>query len=278
MSIKISIIFIAIILSGTLLAQEDRRGTSRFEFTIGPSFSNLLSSEAPHKLDIGQYPTENDLDYNVSLTKDIRVGIDISYKFEYFLQNNLSIVTAISYQTKGIDLKSEIKESNLVVIEKVFNRNIKNSYLIIPVLFRKYINTFYIEGGVYSGFLLKSTIQGLNSYSEQYLTSERFFVNEIEGIDEEKEFTSNFDFGVSLGGGYSYEFSKYWSINLDCLLNIGLIKVDKKYNNEYSIKPISASSNYTNYLITNTNYFGLNSDAKNISLSLTFGVACKLLK
>lgn len=78
-------------------------------------------------------------------------------------------------------------------------------------------------------------------------------------------------FGISLGTGFSYPIAENFFLNANVLFNVGLRKIDKKYNNEYEEEDrVGISGTVTS--LRSTNYFGLNSNARNVNSTITLGV------
>jgi hypothetical protein len=67
-------------------------------------------------------------------------------------------------------------------------------------------------------------------------------------------------------------------LSADILISFGLIKIDRKFNNEYDELALPTPYNIYAKSIRSTNYYGLNSNATNISGSLTLGVAYQLFE
>lgn len=292
--------------------QEDTKRVKLIHISVGPGFSNFLGSEAPHKINIYQsdiYPamlTDSDVtrsigyfDYNTSLIKDIKVGFAARLGFEYYLRKDLSLILSFGYEDKGINLKNRKQESHvyvhttppeslpipppptdIVYYDEIFEVKIENQYLTLPFLLRKYISKhhFYIQGGFYTGWLLKSQIYTYNrkhNYIPDYDFYGSDFMSGIDNsIDKDKEFTTHFDFGVSAGIGFTHNLTNKLIFNSDLILNLGLRKIDRKYNNEYSEERLPVLPPYI--LLRSTNYYGLNSNAKNISATFTIGLGYTL--
>lgn len=305
----ILIIVLLFIILNLSFTQEDNKGLKLINISFGPSFSNLINSEAPHKINIygsDRYPLVSAyisditkslgyFDYKTSLIKDIKIGLSIGVGFEYFLRNDLSIILSVRYEDKGIDLRNNKfsstvidtsnysgslipkPSSNIAYYDEIFDVRISNKYLTVPMLIRKYIsqNGFYIEGGLYTGYLLKSQIYtNLSKHSyipnyDFYGYSFNFYIDNQ--IDHKKEFTSNIDYGLTSGLGFIYSLTKRLSLTSGLLFNLGLRKIDRKYNNEYEQKLIGGYTGIST-LLRSTNYFGLNSNAKNINTTITFGL------
>lgn len=310
----IIIISILNVCNNNLFGQENRAGWKLIIVSIGPNFSNFINSEAPHKINIygsDIHPgvlnnpdvtkSASYFNYRTSLVKDTKIDLNIGFGSEYFFTNNLSLILSIIYEGKGLNLKDDRHESSIFVFvqnppgslpipvppsnvsfyDQNFDVKISNKYLIIPILIRKYISQkgVYFQGGFYTGYLLKSqiyTYQRKHAYIPNYDFYGYDFESGIDNkIDSKKEFTMNFDFGISFGTGISYALTDRLLLNTNWILNFGLHKIDKKYNNEYNESSVPYGGGYST-LIRSTNYFGLNSNAKNISSSITVGLAFKL--
>lgn len=308
------IISILILCANTFFGQEDKVGWKLISVSIGPNFSNFINSEAPHKINIygsDIHPvvieetditkSTNYFNYHTSLVKDSKIDLSIGLGAEYFFKNNLSVILSFVYEGKGINLQDDRHESSIFVFvqnppgslplpappsnvsyyDQNFDVNISNKYLIIPILIRRYISQKgpYFQGGFYTGYLLKSqfyTYQRKHAYIPNYDFYGYDFESSIgKKIDSKKEFTMNFDFGISVGTGFSYALTERLSLNTDLTLNFGLHKIDKKYNNEYDVSTVPNGFSYLT-LLRSTNYFGLNSNAKILSSSITVGLAFKL--
>ncbi len=72
--------------------------------------------------------------------------------------------------------------------------------------------------------------------------------------------------GLKLPLGNGVYFTTYLLINLE------LRKIDKKFNNDYEEHTLPSTTGYTT-IIESGNYFGLNSNAKNINTALTLGIS-----
>jgi len=300
-----------------MFGQKEESRLKVLNIHIGSSFSNLIASEAPHKINIygsdehyglieGQDETKSIgyFDYQTSIIKDSQIDLKFGIGFEYFLKNNLSIYSSINYEGKGINLKSHKENSYLHGIQdpppntigqpkpdsdyalyiEEYDLNIKNSYVTLPILLRKYYTNqkFYIQGGFYTGYLLKSKVS-LHTKKRNYIPNsnpEYVLSNYNFGFDREdtkKEFTTNIDFGASLGAGFNYPLNNKLFLKVDYLMNIGFLKIDKKYNNEFELlKDQLPTTGSITTPIRSTNYYGLNSQARNINMSLTIGVGFKI--
>lgn len=293
-----------LLLTNILLAQDTLQSVSenktekgRFVlgFSVGVSFANFLNSEAPYKINLygseiqpvmvtPTTKTQATFDYNTSLFKDINTGICTGITFEYFITNNISINSGLYYEAKGTNLDYNTTKSlyyNPTTmtdyrINETCQIKIDNDYLTYPLLFRKYFfkkNNLFIEEGVYFGNLISSHITIYQEKSAIDNTFPYYYHFSMDNIkDEEKEFTNKFDYGISFGTGYHKNLTSKLTFNISMRVNIGLKKLDAKFDNEYEEQSIiSGPSSYVTYL-RSTNYFGLNSDSKNINMALTAGL------
>ena len=83
---------------------------------------------------------------------------------------------------------------------------------------------------------------------------------------------------MAIGAGYLKKISERLNFKTEIQMRFGLVKIDSKYNNEFTVTPVASGTNFTSYLVRSTNYYGLNSDATNINLALTVGLGYKIGK
>lgn len=312
MKTLLSIFFIVIPFQFSL-GQEYEKGTKLISISVGGSLSNLLNSEPPHKISlqgsdiypgIVSYPITASgayFDYTTSILKDVKSGLVVNGGIEYFLKDRLSICVSVSYEEKGINLDYKRSESRKVIndhspldlnfgpqvdeyilyYDEFFQVELRNRYLTMPVLIKKYFSgsKFYFSGG---GFAARLMATDIYTFKRKHSYTSYDFGNESDSygginheVDKNKEFTNEFDYGVSLGTGLSYPLTKSIFLDADLLFSLGLRQVDGKYNNEYEERRIAVSSGFA-AAVRSTNYFGLNSNATNISAALTFGIRCKI--
>jgi hypothetical protein len=284
-------------------SQAERTGSLYVSISGGIGASNLLHSEAPHKthifysdispINISTYELEKfpyTIEYETSLWKNKVLGATINAQIEYFLKENTSIESGLSFEKKGIALehfKSENKTYEYYEFshKETFIVRLHNNYLVLPISLKQHLfksKAFYVGGGLYLGYLLKSTLYYLTDnfdyayYNDgTYATSFNYFI--IDNItDEEKEFTNKFDFGVLIKTGVTKKINERLLFKSDLTCNMGLRKVDAKYKNEYSVMSVPTSSNFSSLLVRSTNYYNLNSYSKNINLLFTIGFAYKI--
>lgn len=289
-----------------LFAQESRKGKFFIGFSAGGSFANFINSEAPHKINLfgsneTPYIYSSDdvtkspayIDYQTGLFSDILIGVSAGVDAEFFIRDNLSICSGLIFETKGINLHYSNNRNGYVqtnswlpsygTIDETFNCKIINNYFISPLMIRKYFFThknIFFEGGTFMGYLLSSRITYLNSKTlsneNGLLSKNSTRLNNQKDLD--KKYTHKYDFGLSVGSGFIKSLSNRLVLKTELRMNIGLLKLDSKYNNEYMLKVRPSGSNFGTYLLRSTNYYGLNSNSKNINLVLTIGLGYKIGK
>lgn len=311
------IFYIIFLLSLTtdIFGQNEKSRLKILNIHVGLNFSNLIGSEAPYKINIygsdihygvidGQDITKaiGYYDYQTNIIKDARIDLKLGIGFEYFLNKNLSVYSSLNYEGKGINIKSHEEysylhgieepppntigppkpDSDYAIYNEVFDLNIKNNYLTLPILLRKYFSNqkFYIQGGFYTGYLLKSKINTRlkkHNYIPDYNFYGFSYTFGFDKVDTKKEFTTNIDFGTSLGAGFNYPLNNKLFLKADYIINIGFLKIDKKYNNEFELlKDRILTTGSSTTPIRSTNYYGLNSQARNINMSFTIGIGFKI--
>lgn len=171
--------------------------------------------------------------------------------------------------------------SNVLYYDQNYNVKISNNYVVLPVLIRNYFGKkgVYWQGGFYAGYLLKSQVSVLekkHAYIPNYDSYGYDFLFRIDNqVDSKKQLTTNFDFGISIGAGISHALTNRIYLNANLICNVGLRKIDGKYDNEYSSNIGSTFTGITT-IVRSTNYYGLNSEAKNINMAVTVGLGYRL--
>ncbi len=296
---RLKIIGILFLITNMLIAQENIKGDLIVGFTIGASFSNLLHSEAPHK--INYYGSDVNpaifssfdlttspgyIDYETGIFKDILYGLTSAVQIEYFIKDDLSVLSGISYESKGINLNYsntlyDYITTGDVLFEK-YKLKIINNYVTIPFLMRKYIlrrKNVFVSGGAYLGYLIATKFDYFNhkelSDETGPLGSSSFWASDK---NKNPEITNKLDYGFSVGTGYVHNITDNLVFKTELLFNVGLRKVDSKYNNEFSVTSIPTGSNLQSVAVRSTNYYGLNSNAKNMNMLITVGLGYRFYK
>jgi hypothetical protein len=293
--------------------QENGKGAKLLSISVGGNLSNLMNSEAPHKIyiigsdirpGIVSYPITRSgayFDYSTNILKDMKSGLVVDAGIEYFLKDRLSICVAVAYEEKGIDLDYKRSEATKVTTnfpsasnantpppyyyiqyyDEFFAVKLHNGYLAMPVSIRQYFSgtRFYVSAGGFVARLMAADVykfQRKHYYTSSDYAFESDSYAEIKHhMHEHEEFTSTFDCGLSLGTGLSYPLTNRLFANVDLLISLGFRKVDGKYNNEYEERTVPSTNGFE-LLVRSTNYFGLNSNATNITAALTFGIGYKI--
>ncbi len=249
---------------------KDKKGLKLINFTIGPSFSNIISNNDSHKIYDRVFS-----DYETDMIKDIKTGIAISAGFEYYIKNNLSLNFALSYNEKGIDLNYKKNTTNNYPRLKShqnfhFAMDICYRYLTLPISVRRYFknNKFYIQGGIYTGYLL-SLYAKTHVHNRYWLDENPANELKIKCLYKDKTNTKNFDFGVSLGAGFSKKLSKNLFFNTNILFNLGLVEIDKKFENKIYAPSVNPQPQ-------RRRYYGNLTNVKNISCTVNIGVSYQL--
>jgi hypothetical protein len=141
---------------------------------------------------------------------------------EYLIKEKLSLKLDLNYERKSqkADNTLEIFDNN--GSSKVYNFTSKKNYdyLVLPIMIKYSFtnrNSFFINGGPYIGYLLKSNI-----------------TNDLGNIDgvinepfETTKYNNRTDFGLSIGLGKNFELKENNSIFIEIRENLGLINTSK---------------------------------------------------
>ncbi|MFZ4455677.1 MAG: outer membrane beta-barrel protein [Bacteroidales bacterium] len=309
MSRKILFLLVGIMVVSKLFGASHKKGDFYIGLSGGISASNLLNSEAPHKMNI--FFDDNNRGVSFNSVEEAKSSIEDNYKtnlvsdaiinfipgidFEYFFTDRLSIYSGLSIETKGLNLSynntyygslyypNTSPPYNVAtgLVNQNYKTNISNNYLIIPLCVRNYFKkeqNIFIEGGLYLGYLRQSTIS--HSSSKTVTDNNQVIYNSHWSLDgfnfDQMKYTNKFDYGVSLGGGYSKFLSDKYRLTTALVMNIGLRKLDAMFNNNYSETVYFGPTKKV--LIKASNYYGLNSNSINASIEIKIGISFKLKK
>lgn len=287
---KVFLFSILFSFSFSIFAQVNNKSRFTVNISVGQSLANLRNSKAPHVgyFDLEDFIVEydalegitNNHGFEGSITKDILSGFSAEAHLEYSIKNGWSIQSGLNFEQKGFYLnrsKSTVKYLNWpqhTQINYQEQDKIKNNYLTFSVSLRKRFfkkQCFFGELGVFAGQLISSSYSRKYNHSEfTYQGSSATSSLDYKYKDAGKKYTNKFDFGFSTGLGFAKNISDRLKLTTELSINIGMLKVDSKYNNEFSAKPIAAS-NGIKYFVHSTNYYGFNSNAKNINLVFSMG-------
>ncbi len=146
--------------------------------------------------------------------------------FEYQIKEKLSLKLELNYERKSQKADNYIEIQNQL-FDPVFSTESYNytskknyDYLVLPIMLKYNFsdkNSFYVNGGPYVGFLLKSN-----------LTND---LKNIDGLNNDPVETTNqnnkIDFGLSIGLGKTIEINEKNSIFIEIRENLGLINTSK---------------------------------------------------
>ena len=146
--------------------------------------------------------------------------------FEYQIKEKLSVKLELNYERKSQKSSSEFQMINespdpLPVEADEFRTKKNHDYLVLPIMIKYNFsdkNSFFVNGGPFIGYLLKSNLEeGLylnGSVQESQTTKTTNSNNEI-------------DFGLSIGFGKTIEINDKNSIFIEIRENLGLTNTSK---------------------------------------------------
>lgn len=152
--------------------------------------------------------------------EDFNAGVDFlaGFSFEYKLKERLSLVVNLNYDRKSAS-KKFIDEFVLSPDDPVLIHNvkfmIKYQFISLPILVRYKFgnkNDFYINGGPFISYLLKSELS--NDYDN---TS-----------SDETENLKKIDFGLVFGFGKTFKFKNNTELSVEIRENLGLNSINAK--------------------------------------------------
>lgn len=142
--------------------------------------------------------------------------------FEYQIKEKLSLKLELNYERKSQKADNFIELTDTDGFTKSYNFSSKKNYdyLVLPIMLKYNFsnkNSFYLNGGPFIGFLLKSNLtNGLGK---------------IDGLNNEPVETTNLnnktDFGLSIGLGKTIEINGKNSIFIEIRENLGLTNTSK---------------------------------------------------
>ena len=291
--LRLPVVILLVMSMVSALAQAPDKVKFKVGIRGGLVSANFLFAEGPNKYAVhcpdGSLKCSGDgntdfytFDYDGGL-KQSRLGFASGVFVERTINERLAVELAVHYEQKGINLKyesyiKEINNSRETEEWRYYERDIRNDYVVVPLVAKYRVtpgSRFYVTGGVYSGFLVRSAGMAQDSvlylYSHQGSNGGR--MQKMEQAAD-KTWTSSFDAGIVGGGGVRWPLNDELELTLDARLNVGLLKVDRKYNNRFEKQAVPVSYGYAPYLVISESYYrGLNSQARNISLNLTAGLS-----
>ena len=142
--------------------------------------------------------------------------------FEYQIKEKLSLKLELNYERKSQKADNYIELTDINGFTKGYNYTSKKNYdyLVLPIMLKYNFtnkNSFYVNGGPFVGFLLKSN-----------LTND---LQNIDGLNNDPVETTNLnnksDFGLSIGLGKTIEINEKNSIFIEIRENLGLTNTSK---------------------------------------------------
>lgn len=188
---------------------------SKIKFGIqgGLNYSNFRGYDIPD--DISSYYSENPAFAFLG-------GLN----FEYQIKEKLSLKLEFNYERKSQKSKTMLETINVNPdpISGGFDElrsKINNDYLVLPIMLKYNFsnkNSFFVNGGPFIGYLLKSNLE------------ESLYFNGSVKESRTTETTNSYnktDFGLSIGFGKTIEINERNSIFIELRENLGLAKSSK---------------------------------------------------
>ncbi len=256
---------------------QDSTGFS-ISFQMGISFSNFVNRDpAFRNLYKPQQYIVHSVNIGTSYIDDAQTEPILGLDAEYHINAQQSVVLGFYLEAKGYNqhLDSCWTTAFGSFNELEFQRKINNDYLVIPLVYRRYFlknRKLFLEAGFYGGIWLKSFIFEAEYLSILYEGESQPWKSYMycfhEGIENH---TTSFDYGLVLGAGYKYMLTNQLGINARLRYSYGLVKIDAL--NESTWEKIMPNFPSVYNL---KNYYGISSDARNTSLSITIGISYKI--
>ncbi len=142
--------------------------------------------------------------------------------FEYQFKENLSLRLEINYERKSqqsdnsLELRQSFSDPSVLYNYKSYKNY---DYLVLPIMIKYNFtdkDSFYLNGGPFIGYLLKSKI--VND-----VVIPNFNTNDLDTTSNNK----STDFGLSIGLGKNFEINDKHAINIEIRENLGLTNTSK---------------------------------------------------
>lgn len=284
---RTGLILLSILWTLSLLAQKDSSQWS-VEVLAGPSFSTFYSSNAPVKLFAqagdgpafplsGGYKVEKDIayyPYQRNALARIRTGVTFGVLVSRSLTTRYSLVSGIVYEQKGIDHSESFtyrqgQADTLNYERRELHSTIRNNYLTLPLLVRRsFTNGLTLDAGAYIGCLVASHLD--QEIEKEGYEQRGQYINKWGSAIYFRGWpnTARIDAGLMVAASYRRPINDRMAVLFRIGGSIGVLKLDRENNNEFSLKPI-----FNGYILENGNYHGYSSQSRNVQLQATVGVS-----
>lgn len=148
------------------------------------------------------------------------------FSFQHEIQENLSIKVDLNYERKAQISKSTINlidnsESPLPIEQSIYKSKTTTylNYIVLPIMLKYNFSndkSFYINGGPYLGYLLKSGIKSESNAPSIY-----------NGDVEDTKNRKSLDYGISAGIGKEFKFNENHNFYIELRENLGLANIAK---------------------------------------------------
>jgi outer membrane scaffolding protein for murein synthesis (MipA/OmpV family) len=186
---------------------------NKFGIQAGLNYSNFRGYDIPAS--INSY-------YSESPAFAFLGGIN----FEYQIKEKLSFKLELSYERKSQKSKTEIEMINdnpdpLLEMADEFRTKKNLDYLVLPIMIKYSFsnkNSFFVNGGPFIGYLLKSNLEESLNLNGSVIESQ---------TTKTTNSHNKTDFGLSIGLGKTIELNEKNSIFLEIRENLGLTNTSK---------------------------------------------------
>ncbi len=202
-------LLLSIILLIISLQNYSQNSKIKFGIQAGLNYSNFIGYEIP-------------IEINPLYSENAAFAFLGGLNFEYQIKEKLSLKLELNYERKSQKGNNNIELTNFEGFTKSYNFTTKKNYdyLVLPIMLKYNFskkNSFYINGGPFIGYLLKSN-----------LTND---LEKIDGLNNDSVETTNLnnktDFGLSIGLGKTIEINEKNSIFIEIRENLGLTNTSK---------------------------------------------------
>ena len=199
----------------------------KFGFQAGLNYSNFRSYDIPSS-------------FNQMYSESPAFAFLGSVNVEFGISDKISLKLELNYERKSqkadniIELRQNFDDPSQIY---KFTTKKNYDYLIIPILLKynfKDKNSFFLNGGPFIGYLLKSKLTN-------NLDAPEFNTSDLDTTNDNKKT----DYGISLGFGKNFDLKNNKSISIEIRENLGLADTSKvEYWNGKNLR-----TNSINFLI-----------------------------